>query len=214
MSTKKQPTKEQLQQLYQLFSYFHPSDIGKGVEKYLAKTVFCHSITKGDYLQRSGEISKNLYFIEKGAVRGFIKEDKKEITTWFAVESEIVSTITSFLMQIATPENVQAIEDCELLGLSFADLEKLYQQYPSFNVVGRKITELYYAISENRAYITRLHNAERKYNLFLQSYPHIAKRVKLTHIASFLGITIGTLSRVRSKTSPKKHNSSRKPVKQ
>lgn len=202
MNTKKQPTKEQLQQLYQLMSFFHP--IGKGVERYLAKTVYCCKVAKGDYLQKSGEIGSNLYFIEKGAVRGFIKEDKKEITTWFAVESEIVSTITSFLLQVVTPEYVQAIEDCEMLVISYADLEKLYQQNPSFNIVGRKITELYYALSERRAYITRLHNAEKKYNLFLESYPHLAKRVKLIYIASFLGITIGTLSRVRAKGSVRK----------
>jgi CRP-like cAMP-binding protein len=182
--------------------FLHP--VGKGVEQYLLKTVYRCKISKGGYLLRSGQLCKHFYFVNKGLLRGFIKEEKKEITTWFALENELVTALNCFITRTATLENIQAIEDCELLVMSFDDLDKLYLKYPSFNIVGRKIAELYYYLAENRAYIMRLHDAEKKYQLFLQYYSHIANRIKLIYIASFLGITIETLSRVRAKASSQK----------
>jgi CRP-like cAMP-binding protein len=202
MHTKKHAAKEELIPLLQMLNTFHP--VGKGIELHLMKNVYCRNIPKGGYLLRGGEICDSLYFIKKGVLRGFIKEGNKEITTWFAIENEMVAAISSFILQVATMENIQAVEDCELLAISFADLNKMYGKYPSFNIVGRKITELHYTYAENRAYIIRLRDAEKKYALFLQFYSHIANRVQLTYIASFLGITIETLSRVRAKSSARK----------
>ncbi|SDF24640.1 Crp/Fnr family transcriptional regulator [Chitinophaga filiformis] len=204
MNTRKQPAKEDLIPLWQLLNSFHP--VGKGIEQHLLKSIYCCSIPKGKYLLRNGEISHSLYFIRKGLLRGFIKEENKEITTWFAMENEMASGIRSFLLQIETVENIQAVEDCELLAISFSDLNKIYEKYPSFNITGRKITEFHYTSAENRAYITRLHDAEKKYALFLEFYPQFANRIQLTYVASFLGITIETLSRVRSKTSARKRS--------
>lgn len=202
MNTRKQPTKEDLIPLWQMLNSFHP--VGKGIEQHLLKSIYCCSISKGKHLLRNGEISHSLYFIRKGLLRGFIKEENKEITTWFAMENEMVSGIRSFLLQVETVENIQAVEDCELLAISFSDLTKIYEKYPSFNITGRKITEFHYTSAENRAYITRLHDAEKKYALFLEFYPQLANRVQLSYVASFLGITNETLSRVRAKTSARK----------
>jgi len=193
----KRPSKEELAPLLQVFNSFHP--VGKGVEQYLLKNMYCCSVTKGQFLVKSGEICDSIYFIKKGVLRGFIREGDKEITTWITIENEIVAAIGSFILQRPTLENMQAIEDCEMIGIKFTDLDKLYLQYPSFNIIGRKITELYYVYAENRAYITRLHDAEKKYELFLQFYAHFVNRVPLKYIASFLGMTIETLSRVRAK---------------
>jgi len=178
--------------------------LGKGIEQQLLKNVYCCNIPKGKYVLRNGEVCHSIYFIKKGLLRGFIKEKNKEVTTWFTAENELVAAIRSFLLQIATIENIQAVEDCELLAISFSDLNKLYQKYPSFNIIGRKVTEVNYMSADYRAYITRLHDAEEKYKLFLESYSHLANRLQVTHVASFLGITIETLSRIRTKTSTRK----------
>lgn len=153
---------------------------------------------------RDGEICENIYFIKKGLLRGFIQEEDRETTIWFAAENELTATIRSFLLQIATVENIQAVEDCELLSISFSALNKLYQKYPSFNRIGRKITEYHYISADNRAYITRLQNAEKKYGLFLEFYSNLANRLQVTYVASFLGITIETLSRIRTRSSTRK----------
>lgn len=198
MSPVRRPNPTELKPLLDLFNALHP--IGKRVEIYLQKNMYCCEVKKNDFLVKSGEICDSIYFIKKGVLRGFITEEGKEITTWLTIENEVVSTITGFLLQTPTMENIQAIEDCELLAIKFEDLTRLYMKYPSFNIVGRKITEQYYMYAEQRAYITRLHDAERKYELLTQLYAHFLNRIPLKYIASFLGITIETLSRVRAKT--------------
>lgn len=202
--TPKRPTPEELKPVFDLFHALHP--IGKRVEIYLQKSIYSCEIKKGDLLVKSGEVCDSIYFIKRGVLRGFIEEEGKEVTTWLTVENEIVATITGFLLRKPTMENIQAIEDCELLGIKFEDLNRLYLKYPSFNIVGRKITEKYYVYAEQRAYITRLHDAEKKYEILLDYYPHFLNRIPLKYLASFLGITIETLSRVRGKA----HTRSRK----
>jgi CRP-like cAMP-binding protein len=197
MISEKPPAREEIIPLLHMFSSFHP--MGKGVEQFLLKNVYRCNAPKGKFLVRNGEVCDCIYFIKKGMLRGFIQEGHREITTWFALENELVAAIRTFVDNMPTKENIQAIEDCEMLAMKITDLDKLYQKFPSFNIVGRKVMEIYYVLAENRAYITRLHDAEKKYELFLQLYAHIANRVQLTYIASFLGITIETLSRVRSK---------------
>lgn len=206
MNPVKRPTATELTPLLDLFNSLHP--IGKRVEIYLQKNIYCCEISKGDLLVKSGEICDSIYFIKKGVLRGFIEEDGKEITTWLTVENEIVATITGFLLRKPTMENIQAIEDCELLGIRFEDLNRLYLKYPSFNIVGRKITELYYVYAEQRAYITRLHDAETKYEILMDLYSHFLNRIPLKYLASFLGITIETLSRVRAKAQTRSKNKS------
>ena len=151
-----------------------------------------------------GQVCEHIYFIKKGVVRGFIREGKKEITTWITAEGEMVSSILTFEVKGSSIENMQAIEDCEMLALTLADLQNLYDQFPEFNIVSRKLLQQYYSDAERRAFIARLTNAETKYKQFLTRYSHFANRIPLTYIASFLGITLETLSRVRRKLSTKK----------
>jgi CRP-like cAMP-binding protein len=202
MTAGKRPSKEDLRQLLQVLNSIHP--VGKGVEQYLLKKFYCLHIPKGKYFLRSGEICDSILFINKGMMRSFILEDDKEVTTRFGIENELVTILSSFIMHTPTIENIQAIEDCELLVLSSDDLNKMYRLYPSFNAVGRRMMELYYIYAEKRAYITRLRDAEKKYELFLEYFSPYANRMQLTHTASFLGITIETLSRVRAKASSRK----------
>lgn len=152
----------------------------------------------------AGQICEHIYFIKKGSVRGFIKEGDKDITTWITAENELVTSIYGLSTRRPSVENMQAIEDCEMLTLTFTDVENLYLQYPEFNIVTRKLLERYYQDAEGRAYIARLTNAENKYTHFLARYGHLSNRTPLKYIASFLGMTIETLSRVRKRLSSKR----------
>ena len=187
--------------LISVLSYFHP--LGGGIEDYIKQRVFSSSFSKGELVLRAGNVCENVYFIKKGAVRGFIKEGNKDITTWITAENEMVSSIYRLYSNQAALENIQAIEDCEMLTLPVADLENLYVQFPEFNAVARKLLERYYVDAEERAFIARLTNAENKYSLFLRRYEHLSNRIPLKYIASFLGMTLETLSRVRKRLSMK-----------
>jgi len=182
--------------------YFYP--LSEGMKDYFKKHSYACSFRKGKLLLKAGEICEHIYFIKKGAVRGFIKEGKRDITTWITAENEVVSSISALDVREPAFENMQAIENCELLALTYADFQDLYIKFPEFNIVARKVLQKYYQDAEGRAFIVRLTNAENKYQLFITRYGHLANRIPLKYIASFLGITLETLSRVRKKLSLKK----------
>ncbi|GAA4335389.1 Crp/Fnr family transcriptional regulator [Flaviaesturariibacter amylovorans] len=197
MHLERKASASEVEQLCQLFDRFHKT--GKGVRQFLSGHLYAGSLRRGDFLLTSGTRCTHIYVIKSGVLRGFIREGEKDITTWITVENEIVAAISSFILQVPTIENIQALEDCELLAISHEDLEALYLSVPTFNIVGRKITELYYTLAENRSFITRMQKAENKYDLFLRHYGHLANRIPQKYIASFLGIATETLSRVRQK---------------
>jgi CRP-like cAMP-binding protein len=184
-----------------VLSHFHP--ISQEIEDYFRQHAYPSSFAKGDLLLKAGAMCEHIHFIRKGAVRGFVKEGDKDITTWITAENEMVSSIYGLYSKQPPIENIQAIEDCETYTMAISDLETLYAQFPEFNVVARKLLERYYVDAEERAFIARLTNAEIKYSLFLKRYEHLSNRIPLKYIASFLGMTLETLSRVRKRLSMK-----------
>ncbi|QEC40794.1 Crp/Fnr family transcriptional regulator [Pseudobacter ginsenosidimutans] len=178
--------------------------ISADAQAYVNQKSFAHRLRKNEMLFTPGEVCSHLYFVRKGILRGYVKDGIKDITTWITGEGEFVSAIASFQLQQITAENVQAIEDCELTGLHYDDLQYLYENFPEANIVGRKIYEKYYRDAEERAFIARLTEATSKYKHFIATKSQLLNRVPLKFIASYLGMTLETLSRIRSKLSQSK----------
>jgi CRP-like cAMP-binding protein len=164
------------------------------------KTYTSHH-TKNEMLVTAGAMCNSVYLIRKGVLRSFIREGQKEITTWISGEHELATCITSYGLQQPARENIQALEDCELSVLNTADLQYLYEHFPESNIVGRKILEKYYRNAEERAFIARLMEATTKYKHFIATKSDLLNRVPLKFIASYLGMTLETLCRIRSKLS-------------
>ena len=114
-------------------------------------------------------------------------------------EGELIVSVGSFFNQSVSKENIQALEDCLLFYISFDELQFAYQNYPDLNSLGRILTENYYRLSEQKLFSLRMQRAHEKYLFLLDHSPHIVQRVPLKYIASYLGITKETLSRVRSR---------------
>lgn len=188
-------SKEDAAPLLQLFNYIYP--LHKDIQTFIIEHLYPFKLSKGKMLHHAGSICEMIYFVKKGAIRGFIKEGKTEATTWITVENEMVAAIYSFIKQVPSIENMQAIEDCELLAMSHRNMHLMFESYPDSNVLARRIYEKYYADAEVRALTARIHKAEKKYEYFLLTYNHLSNRIPLTYIASFLGISLETLSRVR-----------------
>lgn len=179
--------------------YFHP--LSTAITTYLKSHTISQISAKKTLLLKPGFTCQHLYFIKKGAVRGFIKDGKREITTWITVENELVTSIAGLTVQDPSKEYIQCIEDCDLIVLRIADLNNLYEQHPESNTVVRKLLQKYYLDAENRAFLTRLPKADMRYQHFLNTQGHLANRIPLTYIASYLGITLETLSIVRKNLS-------------
>ncbi|HEY8400316.1 MAG TPA: Crp/Fnr family transcriptional regulator [Cytophagaceae bacterium] len=156
-------------------------------------------IRKGAFLLREGSVCKNLSFLEQGCLRGFYYLEEKEITHWFAFENNFVTSFQSFITQRSSVENLQALEDCILWSISYDSLNRLYDMYPEIERLGRMVCEQYYLRLEERYVNAQFKTASERYNDLLTSNSKILQRVPLGCVASYLGISQETLSRIRNK---------------
>jgi CRP-like cAMP-binding protein len=179
------------------FASLYP--ISNAFKNKLQELSFHTQLKKGDYLVKKGDISTTVYLIKKGVVHGYIDQGKKEITTWISYENEMVTSISSFFNGTPAKENIRALEPCELEGISVTDLQYMYKHFPEANILARIVLEQYYQDAEDRAFISKLSNAKEKYEYLLQSkHGRMLTMVPLKYVASFLGMRLETLIRLRS----------------
>ena len=149
-------------------------------------------------LLKPGQVAHHLYFVEKGLVRGYALHAGQEISSWFMSESDFVISIVSFFTRQPSTEYLELLEPSVVYSISHTLLEELYHAFPEFNYVGRVLTERYYVLSEQRAYQLRTLSARERYAQLMRDQPNLAQRVPLKYLASHLGITPETLSRLRA----------------
>ncbi|HEY1006851.1 MAG TPA: Crp/Fnr family transcriptional regulator, partial [Sphingobacteriaceae bacterium] len=122
-----------------------------------------------------------------------------EVVLQFAIEDWWISDISSFTEQIPSNLFIQAIEDTELLIIDHDSKELLFSEIPALERVFRLLVQRSYGVLENRLYATVAHPAEARYHDFLDRYPSLPNRVPQAQIASYLGITPESLSRIKSR---------------
>ncbi len=157
-------------------------------------------IGKEEHLLTLGNVCHKLYFIENGCVRSYYHLDGKEVTHWFGFENDFVTSFRSFIDQSASMEFIQAGEDLEAWMISRDDLYDLYDLFPDIERLGRIICEEYYHRLEERYVRGQFKTASQRYEALLESHARILQRVPLGQIASYLGISQETLSRIRAKS--------------
>lgn len=156
---------------------------------------------KGEIVVREGQYSKTAYFILQGCSRSYYIKDGKDISDWFAFESEFVSPIVSFFSDKPNPHYIEFLEDSIAIEFSKETIDMLSEKYRNFErIITSVVTETMLNLCE-RLYNTKFTKAEERYEHLLSIHPHITNRISLTHIASYLGITLETLSRIRSANS-------------
>ena len=154
---------------------------------------------KGDFFLKQGQINSSLFVIQEGLVRIYYKKDDKEINSWFGMENEFIGSIMPLYAQKPSFENIQFLEDSVIYFISSENLDKIYKLHPTLNLIGRKIAEKLCEILEERIISLHTENAEERYKALVSKHPDLIQRVNLGHIASYLGITQETLSRIRSR---------------
>ncbi|AXT50413.1 Crp/Fnr family transcriptional regulator [Aquimarina sp. BL5] len=159
------------------------------------------SYKKGEIVVREGQFSKKAYLIVKGCSRAYYLKDGKDISDWFTFENEIMAAIISFFSEEPSPHYVEFIEDSVVLEFSKDTVDCLSKKYHDFErFISKVVTQTMLGLCE-RLYTIQFNKAEERYKYLLNIYPNITQRIPLTHIASYLGITLETLSRIRN---PKK----------
>ncbi|WP_133272763.1 Crp/Fnr family transcriptional regulator [Hymenobacter radiodurans] len=159
------------------------------------------SLDKRQHLLISGDKCSHLAFVTQGCLRSYsINAQGQEHTLQFAPEDWWVSDLYSLLTQQPSTMNIDALEDSQMMLLSQADLETVYAQCPIFERYFRLLMQGRYVALQERVNASLSQTAAEKYQHFLRKYPSIAQRVPQHFIASYLGITPESLSRVRRQT--------------
>lgn len=166
---------------------------------FLVEHIKIKKAKKNDLLLVEGQVSKAFYFILKGSVRLFYQKDASERTAFFYTEHMFVSSYESFTKQTPSKHNLQVIEDSVLAVIGYETALKLLEQFPKFEFLARVIMEEELIVYQDiiSSFITL--NAEERYLKLLSSNSDFLQRVPQHQIATYLGVTAETLSRIRKR---------------
>jgi len=187
---------EGYQSLFAVFNAIHP------LSDELKSAIVNHShvvnIKRKTTLLNAGESSNTIYFIVSGGARVYyLDKDGKQTNTWFLFEHELLISVYGFFTGQPSFEYIETLEDSVLIAVKREKLDEMYLQFMEFNFIGRKLTEYYYIRNEIQANELRMLSAKERYETLLKRSPQLFQRVSLGHIASYLGISQETLSRIR-----------------
>jgi CRP-like cAMP-binding protein len=153
---------------------------------------------KHDLLLEAGRVSNDYLFLDAGLVRAFAYDTAgHDVTTGFYGPGEIVFEVASFFRRMPSQEYLQALTDCTGWRITFAQLNALFHGRPEFREFGRAVLVRGFAALKTRMLSTITEPAAARYESLLRASPELAQHAPLKHIASYLGITDTSLSRIR-----------------
>ena len=168
------------EELNEVWHFFHP-----------------RKIKKGQHLYSPGEIATETGFVVKGIFRIYYLVGGKESTRFLGSENIFISSVPSFTTQKPSIEYVEALENAELLMLSFKDLQTMFEMSPKWDRLVRYLAEYSYNEQQRRIYSLIALTAQERYEEFIKSRPDLIQRIPQYIIANYLGISPETLSRIR-----------------
>jgi len=156
-------------------------------------------VAKNEQLLLSHNTARKLYFIEKGTFRTFYTHQDKEISSWFYKQNQWMTAWHSFYLQQPSFEYIEALEDSVVYAIDIFQHKKLIKQFPAFANFARSLAEKQLAFLDSYFKGYMFMSAKERYDVLLAFFPDVELRVKLRYIATHLGISQETLSRIRKK---------------
>ena len=175
-------------------------EISRNDAREIADTFHSIQLKEKEFLLRENQISDDYIYLETGLMRTFLHDlNGEEITIDFFTENSIVFEITSFFKGVRSEASIQAITPCIGYRISYKELNTLFHNKPAFRDFGRAILVKKFISSQKRNYGMINKTAKERYESLLNTKPQILRYSPLKYIASYLGITDSTLSRLRKK---------------
>ena len=186
--------KEDLIKSIRSYIDLNPKEIG--IINYLFKE---KSIKKGDYFLAEGHICRYAGFIVKGMMRYYINHEGEDRTYDFAQENNFICNYESFIPKTPSTKIIQALEDSEILQISYDDLQMLYQSVKQGERLGRLVIEqvFVHTLQDLSSFYTD--TPEYRYGKFIKKHPDLQQRISQYHIASYVGVKPQSLSRIRKR---------------
>ena len=164
----------------------------------ISKQFANETFAKNEFLLQEGKLANKYFFLEKGFIRSFAYDlEGFDITTNFYSANQVVFEVSSFFQRTPSKENIQCLTECEGCYITYEQLNNLFHALPEFREFGRSILVKGFAALKNRMLSMITETAEERYGRLIQSNPEIFQHAALKHIASYLGITDTSLSRIR-----------------
>ncbi|WP_152286643.1 Crp/Fnr family transcriptional regulator [Flavicella marina] len=179
-------------------------DLSSKAEEYVVSIAKELMVSKGDVLIRQGQVVKNTYFVKDGCLRAYcIDKNGKEHTLQFAIKNWWISDFIAIYNNELSTLTIECIADSKIIGFNAKLLDGIYSKFPEFEAFQRKNLERH-VVSLHKRILNQLQlTAQERYELFLNQYPDIEQYAPNYHIASYLGITQQSLSRIRVENSKK-----------
>ena len=171
--------------------------ISKECQGELISNLEIKTCAKGEVIVREGQNANKVFYVVQGCARAYYLKDGRDITDWFAFEDEFTTAIISFFGDEPSPHYIELLEDAILIELTKEVVERLSQKFHDFEHLIRIAVTRTMLQHQKRLSSILFNTAEERYEQIMLMYPNITNRVPLTHIASYLGMTLETLSRVR-----------------
>ena len=174
-------------------------DLTREEEECINRLFKIKEIKKGDFFLADGQVCKHAGFIVKGLVRYYINYDGEEKTYEFGQENNFVCNYESFLPQTPSTKIIQALEDCEIWQISYADLQLFYQSVSGAERFGRLVIEQVFVQLLQALSSLYTDIPEYRYKKLLKEHPDLLQRVSQYHVASYVGVKPQSLSRIRKR---------------
>lgn len=164
----------------------------------LQKVLTIRHFKKGEYLLKTGEISNALFYIETGYCRAYYDFGGKMINTNFYFESEFATNVRSMKLGIGSDYFIQAEEDMKTIVFDKDKLYDLFSRSVEVDAMGRRLMEKILERQEEQAFLFKLHTAKERYDYMRKIQPQILERIPLSHICSYLGVSMDTLTEIHN----------------
>lgn len=187
-----------MEPLFRFFQKFH--SLSKEAEAAIKEITRILHLKKNEILQPIGFTCQTIYFMKKGVARIFYFKDGNDITEHFAFEGSLIVRVESLFTGEPSGKGIQVLEDSEIIAIDAKKLFQLYDQYPEIERLFRLIFESEHVNSIKRIESLQFHSAKERYEALLL-HKEMVKRIPLKYIASYLGITQVSLSRIRAELS-------------
>lgn len=175
------------------------SILASSSEDALASLFQTHSIPKNQDLQQIGQTCKTLYFLKSGLARIYYFHSGNDVTEGFYGPFCLMARAESLFAGLPSKKAIQVLEDAEVWSISTNDLFALYDSHRDIERLFVRLFELAYVQTIQRIENLQFHSAEERYQLLVKDQPEVLRRAPLKFIASYLGITQVSLSRIRAK---------------
>lgn len=156
-------------------------------------------LKKGDYLLKAGKYCDNLSFVQSGLLRMYISTGEKEVTQWISTKGYFSTDLSGFVFDTPSRLSIQALSDTEIYSVTKADYRKIGELVPKWHELEKLFIVRCFIILEERIFSHLSMTAEERYDYFFENNKELFNQVPLQYIASMLGMTPETFSRIRKK---------------